>query len=453
MIFAVRQLQEKCVEQQQDLYLTFVDLTKAFGTVDRNGLWLILSKIGCPARFVQVIRSFHDGMLAQVMESGVMSDSFEVTSGTKQGCVLAPLLFSIYFAAMLTVAFKDSTAGVSLQFRTDRNLFDLRKLQAKSKVTLSIIRDLLFADDCALAAHNLQEAQILLNRFASASRRFGLSISLKKTEVMYQVRPNAAYSAPALSMDGQSLPVADKFCYLGSVVSRDNSLDSEISARLAKAYSAFGRLSARLCSVRDIRMGIKIKVYTAAVLSSLLYGAESWTLYRDQLRKLETFHMSCLRRILRISWRDRVSNVAILRRCKVSGIEAMLLKAQLRWCGHVIRMPDSRIPKQLLYGQLKHGTRNPGGQRKRYKDQLRCNLKACGIEKDHLELLVQDRTAWRSLCYSSINNFETFRCEALIQKRSRRHQVASNPTVFVCGVCQRDCHSRIGLFAHRKCHQ
>ena len=62
MIFAVRQLQEKCREQHQKLHLVFVDLTKAFDTVKRNGLWKIPQKSGCPNKLTALIAFFHDGM-------------------------------------------------------------------------------------------------------------------------------------------------------------------------------------------------------------------------------------------------------------------------------------------------------------------------------------------------------------------------------------------------------
>ena len=87
MVFSARQLQEKCLEQHKDLYLIFIDLTKAFDTVDRPGLWAILSKIGCPDKFINIVRSFHDGMSARVRDGGSTSLLFMVTSGTKQGCV------------------------------------------------------------------------------------------------------------------------------------------------------------------------------------------------------------------------------------------------------------------------------------------------------------------------------------------------------------------------------
>ena len=93
MIFTARQLQEKCREHHRDLYIVFVDLIKAFDSVNRNLLWRLLGKIGCPCNLVNIIRSFHDDMSASVIDSGVSSKSFAVTNGVRQGCVLAPLLF------------------------------------------------------------------------------------------------------------------------------------------------------------------------------------------------------------------------------------------------------------------------------------------------------------------------------------------------------------------------
>ena len=65
MIFTARQLQEKCQEQNVDLYMTFVDLTKAFDTVSREGLWKIMAKFDCPARYIAMVRQYHDGMQAR----------------------------------------------------------------------------------------------------------------------------------------------------------------------------------------------------------------------------------------------------------------------------------------------------------------------------------------------------------------------------------------------------
>ena len=86
---------------------SLVDLTKAFDTVSRDGLWKIMAKFGCPPRYIAMVRQFHDGMQASVQNNGEYSEPFPVTNGVKQGCVMAPTLFSMMFSAMLTDAFQD----------------------------------------------------------------------------------------------------------------------------------------------------------------------------------------------------------------------------------------------------------------------------------------------------------------------------------------------------------
>ena len=90
MIFVTWQLQEKCREQHQDLYLAFIDLTKAFDTDNRDLLCNILRKFGCPPTFIAILQQFHTGMCAQVVMAGSQSSSVPVEVGVKQGCVLAP---------------------------------------------------------------------------------------------------------------------------------------------------------------------------------------------------------------------------------------------------------------------------------------------------------------------------------------------------------------------------
>ncbi len=150
MIFSVRQLQEKCREQQMPLYIAFIDLTKAFDLVSRSGLFRILQKIGCPPQLLAVVTSFHVNMRSTVCFNGATSESFLVSSGVKQGCVLAPTLFGIFFSMLLQYAFKDCHEGVYIHTRTGGKLFNIARLRAKTKVTEVLIHEMLFADDAAL---------------------------------------------------------------------------------------------------------------------------------------------------------------------------------------------------------------------------------------------------------------------------------------------------------------
>ena len=159
MIFTAKQLQEKCQEQNVDLYMTFVDLTKAIDKVIRDGLWKVMTKFGCPPRFIAMVPQFHDGMQARVQNDGEYSELFPVTNGVKQACVMASTLFSMMFSAMLTYAFQGVDAGFPIRYRFDGKLLNLRRLQAKSKVQTDVVDKLLYADDLAENAKSEENAR------------------------------------------------------------------------------------------------------------------------------------------------------------------------------------------------------------------------------------------------------------------------------------------------------
>ena len=122
MIFTARQLQEKCQEQKCDLYTTFVDLTKAFDNVSRDGFWKILAKYGCSEKFISIVQQFHDGMRACVQDNGDISEAFPVPNGVKQSCVLAPILLCLMFSAMLQDAFHHPEDRICIIYQTDGKL-------------------------------------------------------------------------------------------------------------------------------------------------------------------------------------------------------------------------------------------------------------------------------------------------------------------------------------------
>ena len=358
------------MEQHQDLYMTFVDLTKALDTVSRKGLWKIMSKFGCPERFVKIVRQFHDGMMVQVLDDGNASDPFPVTNGVKQGCVLAPTLFSLLFSAMLMDAFRDTSPGIPIRYRCDRKLLNPRRLQAVSKVKDTVIRDLVFADDCALNANNEQEMQLEMDGFSTACDNFGFTINTKKTEVMYQPAPGNPYQEQNITVKGQRLQAVENFTYLGSTLSRSANIEAEVINRVAKASRAFGRLKRSVWERRGISHRTKVKVYRAVVLTTLLYGCETWTIYRRHEKQLHQSHLRCLHSILNISWQDKIPDTEVLERAQLPSVITTMREAQTRWVGHVFRMSDSRIPKQLLNGELSQGARKAAKVLQRLPESL-----------------------------------------------------------------------------------
>ena len=196
---------------------------------------------------------------------------------------------------------------------------------------------------------------------------------------------------------------------------------------------------------RGISQETNLKVYTAAVLTVLLYACESWSVYNHHVRKLNHFHTTCLRIILSIKWQDMVHDTEVLTRAGIPCIHTLLQKAQVRWAGHVTRMPDDRLPKQLLYGKLCYGKRSVGVQKKRFKDTLKKTLTSfnvgksvfwidpCGAVWFILEQEQQKHTGSRRL-----------RKSALLYSTT---SASAGPT-YTCPECGRVLQARIGLIIH-----
>ena len=145
-------------------------------------------------------------MLVHVQDNKETSEAFPVTNRVKQGCVLAPTLFSLMFSAMLSDAFRVSVVSIGINF-------NLSRLKAKTKVKVSTINDFLFADDCAFNAASEANMQHSVDKFVEACNNFGLTISTTKAEVMHQPALGNPYVEPTITVNGQRLNMVDKFTY------------------------------------------------------------------------------------------------------------------------------------------------------------------------------------------------------------------------------------------------
>ena len=157
--------------------------------------------------------------------------------------------------------------------------------------------------------------------------------------------------------------------------------------RIKAASSVFSRLTRRVFLNRNLAIPTKVAVYKAVSVSVLLYGCGAWTLYRRHIKALEAFHMHSLQSILGVCWWHRVPHTELLKRSVTTPVEHLLLQRQLCWLGHVIRMPENRLPRRLLYGELSSGQRYVGRPKKRFIDHIRINLRKCHIKQCYLETL------------------------------------------------------------------
>ena len=170
-----------------------------------------------------------------------------------------------------------------------------------------MVYKLLYADDLAENAKSEEKMQGAVDRMSKACDNFQLTISTKKTEVVHQPAHGKPHSEPTITVYGQKLQVVDKFTYLGSTLSRAVHIDDEVTARTAKASVKFGRLRTNVWKRTGIRLDTKLKVYKVVVLPTLLYACETWTVYQHHVKTLDPFHLSCMRKILKIRWQETIS--------------------------------------------------------------------------------------------------------------------------------------------------
>ena len=151
-----------------------------------------------------------------------------------------------------------------------------------------------------------------------------------------------------IMFDGNKLKSVLEFTFLGSTISSNGCIDDEIQRRMGMASASFGRLRQRLWNNHHVSMRVKSNIYRAIMLSTLLYGAEAWTAYRRQVKKLHAFMMRYLRSIMRITWMDKVTHKDIFERTRLPSMEDLLTRKNLRWTGHFMKMSPDGLPKQVL---------------------------------------------------------------------------------------------------------
>ena len=331
-IASLRIIVEQSLEWQSSLYMNFIDFKKAFDMVDREVLWKILRYYGLPIKIVNIIRSLYTNTRCRVIHNSDLTESFEVKTGVRQGCLLSPLLFSLVIDWVMKSAMSPPR-GIQWNI--------MQKLE-----------DLDFADDICLLSHTRQHMQEKTTKLQEIAGLTGLEINTHKTKTMRI----EAKQTTSISLNGQPIEEVDKFTYLGSCISRTGGTKEDIEVRINKARYAFISLK-NIWRDSNIRTHTKLQIFKTTVISVLLYGSETWRLIGTFEQKLQKFVNKSLRYILGVKWPDTISNQLLLETTKMDPIIISIKKRKWKWIGHTLRREQNNIARQALEW-------NPQGQRK-----------------------------------------------------------------------------------------
>ncbi|XP_069188807.1 uncharacterized protein [Procambarus clarkii] len=211
---------------------------------------------------------------------------------------------------------------------------------------------------------------------------------------------------PCINIDDNVLESVHEFVYLGSTISDTLSLDTELNRHIGKAATTLARPTKRIWKIVKLTVHTKAQVYIPCMVSRLLYGSESCTLRSRQETRLNTFHMWNLRRNFDITCKNDVTNNTVLERIGVTSMFTLLKQRGMQWLGHVTRMEDGHIPKDLLYGELASGKKPTGRPDLRFKDACKLDLKHINIDTKTWGAAPVDRSVRRCKMQKGLQQLE-----------------------------------------------
>ena len=337
-VFTLKTLIDKAFSEKKQLYTCFVDFRKAYDSVWRDGLFLKLLENGISRKFIRLLRNSYSASQLCIRLPNGRSPAFPSEIGLKQGCNMSPLLFNIFINDFLT---------------------EFNSPLSNSPFLGNIpINALFYADDLVLLSESKEGLQSLLDRLYHYTQKWLLQVNKSKTKciVFSNQRKRAVH---VVSFGGSPLITAESYCYLGTVFSRNGSLNEAGNVLHSKATKAMHGLLQKLFRHSSCDPKIMLEVFDKMILPIALYNSEIWGTMcfpvndknpdifdvTPQKNPVEDLQIRFGKRLLSVN--DKTSNWAVLSELGRYPTISLIVDRMVKfWC-HLIQS-SSPILKEAL---------------------------------------------------------------------------------------------------------
>lgn len=368
-LFSVTQILEKKTAFNQEIHMLFVDLKKAYDNIPQNKLWEALQNTNINVNLIRAVKQTYEQNTTKVKLGKKLSKGCQVNKGLKQGCCLSPLLFKIYLEQALKT-WKRKCKNMGIPLTDDSTLYTL-----------------CFADDQIVLAQDYEDLQYMSKKLIEEYKHWGLEVNLSKTEYMCV---GGTQQDLILEEQHQIIKHCNKYKYLGMTITQDGTTEQAIQERNTQGRRAISLLNNILWD-QNISKNNKQNIYNSIVKSVITYSSEVWQLKQKSEKMLEATEMDFWRRSAGKSRMEKITNERIreIMGVKHSVVEDIKVN-QLKWYGHVQRMTNDRLPKQIL-NWTPTGRRKRGRPRKSWREGIDREIEDRQLDEN----LWQDRQQWR----------------------------------------------------------
>ena len=268
--------QSMVAKKSSGMVATFIDFRKAYDRVDRMKLWDCLGQYGIGGHFLMFLKGLYEGSMSQVRINKRLGKEFAITRGLRQGCVLSPLLFSLYINS-LVAELKHRDCGVLCQGM--------------------LVSSLLFADDTVLLAESAEDMRKSLQCLQSWCEEWSVRINVEKSAMMHIRKKRVDRCAATFKIGMDEIPWVSSYKYLGCVIDEFLDCSRIVEHRVKLGSQALGAWLRRCReSVGEVNARSFLQLLQSLVESVLMYGAEVWGCHHKleglsqiQLRALRIF--------------------------------------------------------------------------------------------------------------------------------------------------------------------
>ena len=310
-VFVVNTLINKIVKKEgKNLYTAFIDLRKAYDSVERKLLFNKLWSLGFEGKFFQSLLAMYKSVYQSVKLNGMLLESIPATRGLKQGCNLSPLLFNLFIE------------DIDLQFSGECDQVNVDGMN---------FSHLLYADDLILLSSTSSGLQTCLDKVESYFSKWNLTMNLKKSNIMVFNKTGKIPKNLTFHVANEIVEVTNRYKYLGTLMSSSGSYNpaiEQLSEKASKAYFAVRNVLQKV----DFDTNITLKIFDTALQPILTYNSEIWSqlnprqfkamktlshpnerikfIFESLLKETETQHLKICKGILGVN--RSCSNLAVL---------------------------------------------------------------------------------------------------------------------------------------------